>query len=111
VTVQHSHTFAVFDLLGVCLANLIFIEATSPAHSSQQETQPETVAESALSPADLARRAESGDKESQYWLAVLYQEGRRVEKDYIEAAKWYRRSAEQGWPGAQNNLGHMYDHG
>jgi tetratricopeptide (TPR) repeat protein len=32
-------------------------------------------------------------------------------KDYSEALKWYRKSAEQGDEDAQNNLGYMYKEG
>jgi TPR repeat protein len=31
--------------------------------------------------------------------------------DYAEAMKWWRKAAEQGLAGAQNNLGLMYDKG
>ena len=31
-----------------------------------------------------------------------------VKQDYAEAAKWYRKAADQGIPAAQNNLGVMY---
>ena len=37
--------------------------------------------------------------------------GRGVIQDYNEAAKWYRKSAEQGWESAQFNLGLMYYNG
>src|SRR5262249_24791893 len=53
----------------------------------------ETIPSLAASQIDLARKAENGDKESQYWLATLYQDGRSVEKNYVVAVKWYRRSA------------------
>ena len=32
-------------------------------------------------------------------------------QDYAEAVKWYRLAAEQGYAGAQSNLGIMYDKG
>src|ERR1043166_8278971 len=44
----------------------------------------------------LRRRAESGDPESQYQLGVRYQTGVLVPRDPAEAAKWYRRAADQG---------------
>jgi len=34
-----------------------------------------------------------------------------VHKDYSEAAKWFRKAAEKGYPFSQSNLGHMYDKG
>ena len=41
----------------------------------------------------------------------MYDEGRGVTQDYAEAAKWYRKAAEQGDTDAQYNLGVMYDNG
>ena len=37
--------------------------------------------------------------------------GRGVDKNFIEAAKWYRKAAEQGHVKSQNNLGIMYEEG
>ncbi len=39
--------------------------------------------------------AESGDPRAQYEIGLMYQEGDKVPKDNEEAAKWFRRSAEQ----------------
>ena len=45
-------------------------------------------------------------------LGTDYYEGRNgKKKDYVEAMKWYRKAAEQGDTGGQNNLGYMYEHG
>ena len=35
-------------------------------------------------------------------------EGATVPQDYAEAAKWYRKAADQGLADAQNTLGYMY---
>ena len=66
-------------------------------------------AEQAL--ADLRARAEQGDADAQYTLALRYDYGEGVPQDYAEAARWYRLAAEQGDADAQNNLGVMYDAG
>lgn len=42
---------------------------------------------------------------------MLYFEGKGVHKDYVEAAKWFRRAANQGRAEAQQNLGGMYSRG
>ena len=42
----------------------------------------------------------------QRWPHV--RDGRAVSLDYTEAVKWYRKSAEQGWPAAQASLGLLY---
>ncbi len=41
----------------------------------------------------------------------MYENGRGVAQDYAEAARWYRKAAEQGDAGAQHNLGLLYAKG
>jgi TPR repeat protein len=41
----------------------------------------------------------------------MYSEGEGVPQNYVEAAKWMRKAADQGDAGAQNNLGVMYAKG
>ena len=41
----------------------------------------------------------------------MYNNGSGVPRDYAEAARWYRRAAEQGHPSAQFKLGVMYHKG
>ncbi len=56
-----------------------------------------------LTPAQIA--------EAQSNLGVMYSNGQGVTQDYAEAAKWYRKSAEQGHASAQINLAFMYGNG
>jgi TPR repeat protein len=44
-------------------------------------------------------------------LGLSYYNGQGVEQDYAEAAKYFRKAAEQGHVSAQNNLGVMYANG
>jgi hypothetical protein len=60
---------------------------------------------------DVRQLAEKGDPSAQYNLGVMYHNGRGVEKDEVEAFKWYQKAAEQGDADAQNNLGVMYANG
>jgi TPR repeat protein len=46
---------------------------------------------------------------AQYNLGVCYDKGEGVSKDPVEAAKWYRKAAEQNFANAQYNLGVSYD--
>ena len=39
--------------------------------------------------------AKKGDIDSQYELATMYESGRGVSKDRIEAFKWYEKAANQ----------------
>src|ERR1035438_10255840 len=55
--------------------------------------------------ADLRAQAEKGDAQSQYELGLSFHNGSLgVAKDEAEAAKWYRKAAEQNDPQAQYNL-------
>jgi hypothetical protein len=46
----------------------------------------------------------AGDPEAQFLLGKNYEVGEGVEDHYIEAAGWYKESAEQGNPQAQFRL-------
>ena len=46
--------------------------------------------------------------ELQHMLGVMYANGQGVQQDYVEAAAWYRKAAEQGYAVAQSRLGFMY---
>ena len=46
------------------------------------------------------KRAETGDIEAQAQVGMLLEEGRGTPADPEEAARWYRRAAEQGSKGA-----------
>jgi TPR repeat protein len=49
--------------------------------------------------------AEQGDAFSQNSIGTMYQQGQGVAQDYMQAAAWYRRAADQGYADAQCNLG------
>lgn len=55
--------------------------------------------------------AELGETWAEYNLGWVYDNGRGVTKDEVEAVRWYRKAAEQGYADAQNNLGVMYEYG
>eukprot|EP00729_Bicosta_minor_P007502 gene7502-biopygen19925 len=44
-------------------------------------------------------------------LGLMYDTGRGVKQDHVEAVKWYRKAAEAGNAAAQYNLGCLYDTG
>lgn len=52
--------------------------------------------------------AEDGHSSAQFGLGLAYENGRGVERDLAEAAKWYRRAADKGLTDAQFNLGNLY---
>jgi uncharacterized protein len=51
------------------------------------------------------------DAEGQFTLGRMYHYGEGVAQDYVEAAKWYLKAAEQGHDEAQFNIGALYTHG
>ena len=59
----------------------------------------------------LREAAQNGDRAAQYNLGVAYFEGKEVDQDYLEAAKWYGAAADQSDVQAQFNLGLMFYRG
>jgi hypothetical protein len=53
----------------------------------------------------------SDDPEIQTKIGNRYKTGEGAVQNYGEAVKWYRKAAEQGFAGAQNNLAVMYEKG
>ena len=73
--------------------------ARSRLRSSSPATPPE------------APRARAGDTEAQFRLALRYAQGDGVAPDAAQAARWFRRAAEQGHPEAAASLGVLYSEG
>ncbi len=61
----------------------------------------------------LVKAAEQGDAEAQNHLGLQYLggPGNVVVQDYCEAAKWFRKAAEQGYVYGQVNIGECYRDG
>ena len=55
----------------------------------------------------IQRLAEQGDAQAQYKLARMYYTSQGVDRNYVEALKWYRLSAIQGMAEAQFYMGIM----
>src|SRR5258708_31696245 len=55
--------------------------------------------------------AERGDAKAQDRLAMLYQQGKGVPQDNVEALKWLRKAAAQGDTRAKYGIGYMYYNG
>ena len=72
----------------------------SPASTADQVIDPRII-----------EQAKAGDRISQYRLGYDYFLGRGVPLDYVQAAIWWRKAADQGYPEAQNNLGVLYNSG
>lgn len=56
-------------------------------------------------------KANAGDANAQFHLGLVYENGDGVPKNSAEAAKWYRKAAEQDHKYAQYNLAFLYASG
>jgi uncharacterized protein len=56
----------------------------------------------------IRQKADAGDAEAQFALAVMYDLGIDVPKNYAESGKWYLKAANQGLAEAQFKLGVRY---
>ncbi len=56
----------------------------------------------------LRQKAAAGDAESQFKLGEIYETGKGIPKNPVEAAKWYGQAAEQGNAQAQLIMGLCY---
>src|ERR1019366_5236225 len=57
---------------------------------------------------DLERHDFQNDAAEQFSLGRMYHEGDSVIQDFVKAARWYQKAADQGHALAQFNLGHQY---
>jgi S1-C subfamily serine protease len=54
---------------------------------------------------EIKARAENGDAALQYQLGLHYFNGNNVTKDYLEAARWWHKAADQNYAPAQYQFG------
>jgi len=99
------------------------IEIEKPAVQAQLNIAREELADSAMTPselakarelisaedlADLRQMARQGYSFAQYSLGLMYEAGQGVPQSDMQAAHWVRLAAEQGLYAAQSELGAMY---
>lgn len=53
----------------------------------------------------VKKAAEQGDARAMFQLGEMYSDGKVVQENFAEAAKWYRRSADAGYPEAHTSMG------
>lgn len=59
----------------------------------------------------IKHAAEEGEAASQLYLAHMYEYGKNVRQDNMEALEWFKRAANNGNAEAMANLGEIYEHG
>lgn len=65
----------------------------------------------ALAYKEFRASADEGHVDSQFNVALMFENGIGVEKDEKKALTWYEKSAQQGNAAAQYNLGVLYENG
>ena len=102
--------------LGACL--LVTIAFTVETHAQAKENANFEAGIAAYKADDLPlayrgflAAAKEGHADSQFNVALMYEQGIGVGKDEKEAVVWYGKSAAQGNAAAQFNLGVMYENG
>ncbi len=56
-------------------------------------------------------RAREGDAQAQHFVGEIYERGLGTEPNFVEAARWYRMAAEQGFTRSMVNLAYFYEQG
>ena len=56
----------------------------------------------------VVSQAQAGQREAQYLVALVYEEGRLVIRDHASAASWMLKSAKQEYVPAQTGMGELY---
>ncbi|MBS0252163.1 MAG: SEL1-like repeat protein [Proteobacteria bacterium] len=64
-----------------------------------------------IGPLSLRLAAANGDSSAQFEVGARFAAGEGVPQNFAEAAKWYQRSADQGFALAQYRLGTLYERG
>ncbi len=56
-------------------------------------------------------RARGGDAQAQHYVGEIYERGMGTDPDFEEAARWYRKAADQGFTRSMVNLAYFYEQG
>ena len=104
--------------LALCVCLLAAVAFTGEAHAQAMENANFEAGVAAYQANDLPlafkkflEAATAGHADSQFNVALMYEQGIGVGKDEKEAVVWYGKSAAQGNAAAQFNLGVMYENG
>jgi TPR repeat protein len=92
-----------FWCLGTKQRMIAIMDKASPA---KMFSPPQNPAGTAAPP-----NADYEDAEVQFHLGLKFASGKGAAQDYVQAAAWYRKAAQQNHFLAQCNLGMMYAHG
>ncbi|OWZ95053.1 peptidoglycan-binding protein [Sinorhizobium sp. LM21] len=85
--------------------------AMTPATTAAAAVPTDVVLPEGFGPVALVTAAKGGDPLAFYEIAVRFTEGRGVQENMAEAAKWYQRAADAGVVPAQYRLATLYEKG
>jgi len=85
--------------------------APAPAAAESPATASREMPPALIGPNSLRLAAQAGDPSAEFTVASRLGEGRGVPQDIEEAARWYQRSAQQGFALSQYRLGTYYERG
>ncbi len=96
----------------VLLAAALFLVAASPVRAGYDEGLAAYKRGDFVTAAgEFLPLAREGDVRAQSNLGYLYEKGKGVPQDHVEAVSWYRKAADNGDAKAQFNLAIMYING
>lgn len=98
------------DIIGP-LIDSIDLDFQSSRQSDESRNSVSSSTTTYTSSEEILSRAEQGDARAQYTLGHNYQVGIGVQKDIVEAHRWYVRAAENGHSEAQYKIGYFYEKG
>jgi TPR repeat protein len=96
---------------GVARSKVLQAAVVVTANSAAPASEVKTPLAEVKSIQDLKAKAVKGDRGAQRDLAMAYGKGEGVAQDYAEAAKWFRKAAEQGDMFSQFATGSNFEHG
>jgi localization factor PodJL len=85
--------------------------STSKAAREVPQRGPLDLPAATVGPLSLRLAAANGDPSAEFEVGVRLAEGQGTPQNFKEAAKWYGRSADQGFAPAQYRLGALYERG
>ncbi|MBS0232794.1 MAG: SEL1-like repeat protein [Proteobacteria bacterium] len=86
-------------------------DRTSAAMDSGSKSSPLDLPAATIGPLSLRLAAANGDSSAEFAVGSRLASGQGVPQNFKEAAKWYQRSADQGFAQAEYRLGTLYERG
>jgi TPR repeat protein len=114
------HTHRAIRVVSVCFLAVLALSHTATAQTTDTPELPAhfvagleayNANQLELAYSEFLISAEEGHLESQFNVALMYENGIGVEKDEVQALAWYLKSAQQGNAAAQYNLAVLYENG